>query len=123
MKFTSVPNCYNSFSPFLLIVHLLLHLWLCCFEFLIIFFVSTVVRSPVASLANNSSESNTVPSLEDLPGNPQTTHAVAETKTCSLKTDFGALLLRTIPTQLIEQREVEQMPTWSLHPYVLVSLV
>lgn len=48
--------------------------------------------------------------------------AVAKTMGCSLQTDSRALLPRTTPTPLIEQ-EVKLVPTWNLHPYILVSLV
>jgi len=54
-------------------------------------------------------------------GNSQTTQTVAKTKGCSLQTK--APLSRTTPTQLIEHEEVKLVPTWSLYPYILVSLV
>ena len=34
-----------------------------------------------------------------------------------------ASLPRTIPTQLMEHREVKLVPTWSLHPYILTPFV
>ena len=55
--------------------------------------------------------------------NSPKTQAAAKTKGGSLQTDSGTLLLRTIHTELIENGEVELVPTWSLHPYVLVSLI
>lgn len=54
--------------------------------------------------------------------NPQTNQAVNKTG-CSLQTDGDILFLRTIPTQLNEHGEVELVPIWRLHPYLLVSLV
>ena len=41
---------------------------------------------------------------------------------CFLQFDNGVPLLRTTPTQIIEYREIKLAPTWSLHPYILVSL-
>lgn len=55
-------------------------------------------------------------------GSPQTAHANAETKGCSLKTDNRATLPRTTATQLIEHGEVKLLPEQNLHPYVLVPL-
>lgn len=56
---------------------------------------------------------------------PQSTRADAKTKTkgCSLQTDSGNPLLRTTPIQQIDRGNVELVPTWSLQPYVIVSLV
>lgn len=61
--------------------------------------------------------------LRDSHGNFQITLVVAKTKSCSPLTDIGAVLSRTISTQLIEHREVALVPIWSLQLYVLVSLV
>ena len=52
----------------------------------------------------------------------QQNQAVAKTKGCSQSPD-KAPLLKITPTQLTEHGEVELVPTWSLHPYVLTSLV
>lgn len=49
--------------------------------------------------------------------------ADAKTKGCSPETDNRAPLPRTIPTQLTEHGETELVPTWSLLPCVLVTLV
>jgi hypothetical protein len=42
---------------------------------------------------------------------------------CSSQTDSKAPLLKTIPTQLTEHREVRLVPTQSLHYYILESWV
>lgn len=42
---------------------------------------------------------------------------------CSLQTESGTCLLRTTPPQLIEHGEAELIPTWSIQPYILMSLV
>ena len=44
-------------------------------------------------------------------GNPQTTQTVLKMKFCSPKTDSKSLLVITAPTLLIEQGEVELVPT------------
>lgn len=61
---------------------------------------------------------------------PQVSHenlpvlkAVDKTMDCSLHTEMRTPLLRTTPTQLIEHGEVELIPTWSIQPYILMSLV
>jgi hypothetical protein len=42
---------------------------------------------------------------------------------CSLKTDHKFTFLGTAPTQFIKLGKVNLVPTWSLYPYILVSLV
>lgn len=65
-----------------------------------------------------------VAELSCLPkGNPLTTQAVAKTKGGSPQSEVKIPLLKTTPTQFIEHREVQLVPTWSLHFYLLVSLV
>lgn len=46
-----------------------------------------------------------------------------KTKDCSLETDSGLSLPRSTPTEFTEHEEVELVTTWSLHHYILVSLV
>jgi hypothetical protein len=46
----------------------------------------------------------------------QTTVAAAMIEDHSLKTGSWALLLRTTSTQLIEHKEIELVPAWSLCP-------
>lgn len=41
----------------------------------------------------------------------------------SLKSNSGDSLLTTISTYLIDHREVELVPEWSLHPYALFALL
>ena len=57
--------------------------------------------------------------------NSPKTQAVTKTMGCSLQADsIGGTgeLLRTTPTQLIENGEVKLVPTWNLHAYILVSV-
>ena len=42
---------------------------------------------------------------------------------CSPQIDSKALLLKTTPTQLTEHEEVKSVPSESLHPYGLESLL
>ena len=56
-------------------------------------------------------------------GNPPKIQAVVKTIGCSPQTPNNASLLKTTSIQLIEHREVEQVPIQRLHSYVLVSLV
>lgn len=53
----------------------------------------------------------------------KTVYPEAKTKSCSLKTNTGTPLLRTMSTKLVEHGNVKKMLTWSLHHYFLVSLV
>ena len=46
-----------------------------------------------------------------------------KTKDCPLETDSGISLPRSTPSEFTEHEEVELVPTWSLHLYILVSLV
>ena len=48
--------------------------------------------------------------------------AHAQTDGHSSKFDRGLLLTRTTSTQLIDHREVELVPAWSLQNYALVFL-
>lgn len=56
---------------------------------------------------------------DDLP----TIQVAAITEDCSLQTVSGALFPRTRCKELIECEEIELMPSWSLQPYILVSVV
>lgn len=45
------------------------------------------------------------------------------TKVCSLQTDNAATLQWTLSILLTEHGEVDLVPRWSLHPYIVVSLM
>lgn len=66
-----------------------------------------------------------VVSQEGFQRNPQITSAAAKTKGCySLQTDMGmggwGCLPRIAPIQLVDNGEVELVPTWSLHPHIFM---
>ena len=42
---------------------------------------------------------------------------------CSPQTDSKSPLLKTVSTQLTEHGEVELVPTYSLHPYILTPVI
>lgn len=52
----------------------------------------------------------------------QSIQAGAKSALCSSQTEGRVPLLKLKHTQLIEYGEVEPVPTWKLHPYVLVDL-
>jgi hypothetical protein len=54
---------------------------------------------------------------------PQTTQAEASTQGSSLKTDSQAPLERITSSLLIGHRDVKLVLAWSLHFYLLISLV
>jgi hypothetical protein len=43
--------------------------------------------------------------------------AIAKAVSCSLQTDSKFLMLKLIPTQLIEHGGIELLPTYSVYPY------
>ena len=54
--------------------------------------------------------------------NSQTTQSKVKTIGCSPQTESKSSLLKVTPTQIIEHREVEMVPKYTLHPYAIAYL-
>lgn len=98
--------------------------WVCFLDLFEFICVSVVLclKSLVSLVSPIPSDSYTL-SGKGSHGNPQTTQGTPKAFGCSPQTDSNAPLLKTTPTQFIEHREVELVPTKSLHPPSLVFML
>lgn len=86
--------------------------WVCCLDLFEFICVSVVLglKTFISLVSSIPSGSYTL-SGKGFHGNPQTTQGTAKAFGCSPQIDSNAPLLKTTPTQFIEHREVELVPT------------